>query len=103
MLAKITDHMIIQCKENMSGTGDDLWRKDPKLLVKSLDTGIKLNESYREQYRLTKQKLERASNRKQLDFNEMQIFEKLDLFWQRLIKLIDMFSTRTGWRGRSRW
>ncbi|KAL7543927.1 hypothetical protein ACHAXR_013293, partial [Thalassiosira sp. AJA248-18] len=93
MLAKITDQMVIRCKENIKGTGNDLWQEDATLLIKRLDAGIKLNESYQEQYRLTKRKLGRSPNGKQFDFNEMQIFGKFDLFCRRLIKLIDMFST----------
>lgn len=94
MLAKITDQMIIRCKENISGGKEkDLWVEEPYILIKELDAGIKLNESYQEQYRLTKRKLERTPNGKRFDFNEMQIFGKFDLFCRRLIKLIDMFST----------
>lgn len=62
-------------------------------MIKKLDAGIKLNESYQEQYRLTKRKLEKTPTGRQFDFNEMQIFGKFDLFCRRLIKLIDMFST----------
>lgn len=94
MLAKIVDQLVIRCKENIKGgRGNDLWQEEPKLLIKRLDAGIKLNECYQEQYRLTKQKLEQAPNGRQFDFNEMQMFEKFDLFCRRLIKLIDMFST----------
>jgi dynein heavy chain len=93
MLAKITDQMIIRCAENISGRkGFDLWQEDSKLLIKKLDARIKLNESYQEQFRLMKQKLENALNGKQFYFNDMQIFGKFDLFCRRLIKLIDMFS-----------
>lgn len=94
MLAKITDQMIIRCKENISaGVDKDLWEEDSTTLIRQLDAGIKLNEFYQEQYRLTKRKMERTSNGKRFDFNEMQIFGKFDLFCRRLIKLIDMFST----------
>ncbi|KAL3815567.1 hypothetical protein ACHAXA_000299 [Cyclostephanos tholiformis] len=94
MLAKITDQMIIRCMENISGgKGCDMWQEDPKLLIKKLDAGIKLNESYKEQFRLMKRKLENALDGKQFDVNDMQIFGKFDLFCRRLIKLIDMFST----------
>jgi len=99
MLSKITDQMVIRCKENISGGGgggeggNDLWLEDPQQLVKRLDAGIKLNESYQEQYRLTKRKLEKTPTGRQFDFNEMQIFGKFDLFCRRLIKLIDMFTT----------
>ena len=94
MLAKITDQMIIRCKENISaGIRKDLWEEDPTTLMAQLDAGIKLNEFYQEQYRLTKRKMERTPNGKRFDFNEMQIFGKFDLFCRRLIKLIDMFST----------
>jgi dynein heavy chain len=94
MLAKITDQMIIRCKENIGGRSEnDLWQEDPAILMRQFDAGIKLNEFYQEQYRLTKRKLERTHNGKRFDFNEMQIFGKFDLFCRRLIKLIDMFST----------
>jgi hypothetical protein len=62
-------------------------------LVRKLESCLKLNEAYQEQYRLTKSKLEQTPKGKQFSFNEMQIFGKFDLFCRRVIKLIDMFST----------
>lgn len=63
MLSKITDQMIIRCRENIiEGVNEDMWQEEPNELVRMLDAGIRLNEAYREQYRLTKRKLERSSS-----------------------------------------
>lgn len=70
-----------------------MWESDPQELVRKLESCLKLNEAYQEQYRLTKNKLEQTPKGKQFAFNEMQIFGKFDLFCRRVIKLIDMFST----------
>ena len=65
----------------------------PETLVENLESCLKLNESYQENYRLTKDKLLTMPKGKQFDFSETQIFGKFDLFCRRAIKLIDMFST----------
>ena len=96
MLSKITDQMIIRCTQNIiscNGGNQDLWVMDAATLIKALESGIKLNESYHDEYRSMKRKLEASSSDKPFNFNEMQIFGKFDLFCRRLIKLIDMFST----------
>jgi dynein heavy chain len=95
LFAKITEQMIVNCKMHITGddTADALWSKEPQELVRKLESCLKLNEAYQEQYRLTKTKLEQTPKGKQFTFNEMQIFGKFDLFCRRVIKLIDMFST----------
>ena len=95
LFAKITEQMIENCKMNICGDEDvsALWESDPQELVRKLESCLKLNEAYQEQYRLTKSKLEQTPKGKQFTFNEMQIFGKFDLFCRRVIKLIDMFST----------
>lgn len=72
---------------------DALWESDPQELVRKLESCLKLNEAYHEQYRQTKLKLEQTPKGKQFSFNEMSIFGHFDLFCRRVIKLIDMFST----------
>lgn len=97
LFAKITDQMIENCKIHI--TGDDtvstsvLWEKDPQELVRKLESCLKLNEAYQEQYRLTKSKLEQTPKGKQFTFAESAIFGKFELFCRRVIKLINMFST----------
>jgi dynein heavy chain len=95
LFAKITEQMITNCKMHITGDDevDTLWESDPQDLVRKLESCLKLNEAYQEQYRLTKSKLEQTPKGKQFSFNEMQIFGKFDLFCRRVIKLIDMFST----------
>ena len=58
-----------------------------------MESCLKLNEAYQEQYRLVKERLESTPKGKQFDFNERNIFGKFDLFCRRLVKLIDMFQT----------
>eukprot|EP01040_Poterioochromonas_malhamensis_P004773 gene4773-5123_t len=95
LFAKITEQMISNCKTHITSDNelDSLWDSDPQELVRKLESCLKLNEAYQEQYRLTKSKLEQTPKGKQFSFNEMQIFGKFDLFCRRVIKLIDMFST----------
>ncbi|CAM9192009.1 unnamed protein product [Choristocarpus tenellus] len=95
LFANITEQMIVNCKECITGgdSMDALWEKDPQELVRQLESCLKLNEAYQEQYRLTRSKLQQTPRGKQFDFSEMEIFGKFDLFCRRVIKLIDMFST----------
>ena len=61
--------------------------------AQALDSCLKLNDAYQEQYRLTKDRLLATPKGKQFDFNERTIFGKFDLFCRRAVKLIDLFST----------
>ncbi|KAF0705511.1 hypothetical protein As57867_007005, partial [Aphanomyces stellatus] len=95
LLTKITNQMITNCKNCITGgeTFEVMWTKEPEELVRNLDSCLKLNEAYQQQYRATKDKLFSMPKGKQFEFNEMQIFGKFDLFCRRIIKLIDMFTT----------
>lgn len=95
LFAKITDQMILNCKQSIADGGGQelLWEKNPQELIQQLKSCLKLNEEYQDQYMLTKRKLQQMPKAKQFDFNEMQIFGKFDLFCRRVIKLIDMYST----------
>ena len=95
LFTKITYQMINNCKRciNDGDDSDELWDKDPEELVRNLDSCLKLNEAYQEQYRITKDKLFSMPKGKQFEFNEMQIFGQFDLFCRRIMKLIDMFTT----------
>merc|ERR1719502_1545985 len=92
---KITNQMIANCKRCINGTEppEAIWDSDPEELLPVLESCLRLNEGYQEQYRLTKDKLLTMPKGKQFDFSETQIFGKFDLFCRRVIKLIDMFST----------
>ncbi|OQS07437.1 dynein heavy chain [Thraustotheca clavata] len=95
LLTKITNQMITNCKNCITGCEnfEVMWTKEPEELVRNLDSCLKLNEAYQQQYRATKDKLFSMPKGKQFEFNEMQIFGKFDLFCRRIIKLIDMFTT----------
>lgn len=95
LFMKITNQMITLCKKSILGKDppESIWDKDPEALLIDLESCLKLNEAYQEQYRLTKDKLLTMPKGKQFDFSETQIFGKFDLFCRRVVKLIDMFST----------
>lgn len=95
LFTKITNQMITNCKNCVTGgeTYEVMWDKDPEELVRHLDSCLKLNEAYQQQYRVTKDKLFATPKGKQFEFNEMKIFGKFDLFCRRVTKLIDMFTT----------
>ena len=98
LFVKITNQMITCCRKHiLDGQVDKdaslLWDNDAKSLCEKLDICLKLNDSYQEHYRLTKDKLLTMPKGKQFDFSESAIFGKLDLFCRRITKLIDMFST----------
>jgi dynein heavy chain len=95
LFAKITNQMISNCKECVleGEDSDSLWRKDPLVLIKNLESCIRLNDAYQEQYRATKETLLTLPKGKQFDFSETLIFGRFDLFCRRVYKLIDMFQT----------
>ncbi len=95
LFTKITDQMIANCKENITGgeDKDNMWQKNSDSLINDLNSCLKLNEVFQEQYRLTKIKLQQMPTGKQFECNEMQIFGKFDLFCRRVMKLIDLFAT----------
>eukprot|EP00397_Hematodinium_sp_SG-2012_P000031 GEMP01000031.1.p1 GENE.GEMP01000031.1~~GEMP01000031.1.p1 ORF type:complete len:4639 (+),score=1050.01 GEMP01000031.1:391-14307(+) len=95
LFTKITNQMIINCKDCIldGDETDKLWDKDPLVLIHNLESCLKMNEAYQEQYRVTKDKLLTLPKGKQFDFSETMIFGRFDLFCRRVVKLIDMFST----------
>jgi dynein heavy chain len=95
LFMKITNQMIANCKRCINGSEppEAIWDSHPEELLPVLESCLRLNEGYQEQYRLTKDKLLTMPKGKQFDFSETQIFGKFDLFCRRVIKLIDMFST----------
>mmetsp|Transcript_13743 Transcript_13743/g.31844 ORF Transcript_13743/g.31844 Transcript_13743/m.31844 type:complete len:4493 (+) Transcript_13743:136-13614(+) len=92
LFVKITNQMIKNCRKCITKPGR-LWDQDVGDLLQRLESCLKLNDAYQEQYRLTKDKLMTQPKVKQFDFNESQIFGKLDLFCKRVQKLMDMFTT----------
>lgn len=68
-------------------------RQDPQELVRQLESCLKLNEAYQEQYRLTKTKLQQTPRGKQFDFSETEIFGETYLLWGNVERIV-VFSRR---------
>jgi len=92
LFCKVTNQMITNSKQYVLAPGQ-LWNQDKPSLLKNLELCIQLNETYQEQYKLTRDRLMSQPKGKQFDFNESKIFSKFDLFCKRVSKLIDMFTT----------
>eukprot|EP00762_Andalucia_godoyi_P000483 ANDGO_03248.mRNA.1 Dynein gamma chain len=92
LFVKLTNEMIRNCKKTIKADGK-LWDQDPSSLIRKLESCLRLNEAYQEQYRLTKDKLLSQPGARQFDFNELQIFGKFELFCKRVQKLVYVFST----------
>jgi dynein heavy chain, axonemal len=82
LFRKITNQMITNCKHAISSPGR-LWDQPADVLIENLRWSLRLNESYQEQYRLTREKLMTQPKVKQFDFNEQEVFGKFDLFCKR--------------------
>ncbi|CAD7960877.1 unnamed protein product [Amoebophrya sp. A25] len=103
LLTKVTNQMIINCKNCILGVSNAdegtpvgpevLWEQDPIQLIRNLETCLKMEISYMEEFRRVKDKLATLPKGKQFDFSETLIFGRLQLFCRRVVKLIDMFST----------
>ena len=95
LFMKITNSMVKSCRLAINGTDTSakMWERSPGPLLEILETCLRMNEFYQEQYKLTKDKLSGMPTGRQFDFAEAQLFGKFDLFCRRLIKLIDVFST----------
>jgi dynein heavy chain len=95
LISKITNQMIANCKQSvLDGEDmDSLWRKDPLVLIKNLQSCIQLNNAYQDQYRVAKEALAKTADDKQFDLSEPLLFGRFDLFCRRVYKLIDMFRT----------
>lgn len=98
MFARISMQLITACKRDILAvqgeeTGNRIWEKDPKQLIPRLEVCLQLNQSYQEQYRITRDRSDAAGQTKRFEFNERALFGKFDLFCRRIVKLIDMFAT----------
>jgi dynein heavy chain len=86
LFRKITNQMITNCKNAISAPGR-LWDQTVDVLIENLRWSLRLNDSYQEQYRLTREKLMTQPKVKQFDFNEQEVFGKFDLFCKRCYDL----------------
>ena len=59
LFMKITNQIVTSCKLSLNGKNppDAMWDQDPEILLERLESCLRLNEMYQEQYRITKDKL----------------------------------------------
>jgi len=88
LISKITNQMITNCMQFISGDVGDVWWEDGRenriSLIDRMKGCIALNTKYQSEYRLAAFSIP--------PLNEISLFGKFDLFCRRLTKLIDLFS-----------
>ena len=101
LFQRITAQMIARCSKyvlacggEVKQKGSQLWSKEPNALLRALEHCLRLNESYQDNYRFTKEALAAQASVKQFDFDEQAIFGQMELFARRVIKLLDLVATR---------
>ena len=99
LFGKITNAMINNCKDRIENLDIDkdakdksIWEKDPERLIAVLDSCIKLNHKYKEQYATTKAASQQLPKARGWDFDNNVIFSKFDKFIKRVRKLIEIFN-----------
>jgi len=101
LFIKITNQMITNCKNRITGKTDDfqtidkdnIWQKNPDILIEILNSCITLCQKYKTQYDITKTKAAELPKSRHWDFDDNVIFGKFDTFIKRVKKLIEIFST----------
>lgn len=101
LFIKITNQMITNCKNRITGKTDEfqtidkdnIWQKNPDTLIEILNSCITLCQKYKTQYDVTKTKAAELPKSRHWDFDDNVIFGKFDTFIKRVKKLIEIFST----------
>jgi len=92
LFKKISNQMIVNMREYITAPGN-LWTQDREEMLGRLELCNKVKVRYFEEYMATKDRLEQNPKGRQFDFDEDQIFAKINLFGKRVSKLLDMFTT----------
>jgi len=113
LFVKITNQMIKRCKFIILNfrlikstppgqkfeeviSSEALWdfnKYPPNELIPMLQSCIDLNEAYKNQYDITKERLKKMPKGKQFEFSNNAIFGKFNLFARRISKLKELFGT----------
>eukprot|EP00003_Mantamonas_plastica_P000098 TRINITY_DN1008_c0_g3_i1.p1 TRINITY_DN1008_c0_g3~~TRINITY_DN1008_c0_g3_i1.p1 ORF type:complete len:1912 (+),score=670.21 TRINITY_DN1008_c0_g3_i1:589-5736(+) len=94
LLTKISNQIIVNCKQFIRGETQSIWDEDPEVLLDSLEVCINLNDAYQDIYRVTKEKLQAQAKSRSFDLNELAIFGKMEHFVQRLERISEMIITQ---------
>ena len=100
LFSRITDQMILSCKDyilnrkdNPNNDDDYLWTKNPDDLITKFKDCTKLFAVYKEKYKEAKANATSTNKENNFDFGENLLFGRFDQFCKRLLKLIDLFTT----------
>ncbi len=66
---KLTNQMILRCKEQITANGK-LWDQDKPTLLVNMKGAVELAKVYREHYKLAKEQLAQNPESKQFQFDE---------------------------------
>jgi dynein heavy chain len=95
LLASFSYQIMAACTLCVNGKDppDALFDRPPEFVLRVLESCLKLNEKFQEQYHLAKDQLQAFPKGKQFDFSEFLLFGTLDAFCRRAVKLMDVFAS----------
>ncbi|EUB62286.1 Dynein heavy chain 5, axonemal [Echinococcus granulosus] len=94
LLVKITNQIIYICKRYLTYNGTkSIWEQDNDEMVARMTDCIEVNLAYQTAYRVTRQGMIDAKEKRIFNFSEVQIFGNMNLFTQRLDYLTRVLKT----------
>ena len=102
LLARITGRLIQSCQTYIMqdvGSPVGLWEADPGMLIERLRDCIALKEAYVRNFEKMRERLKALPRGTNFEFDEPLIFGRLDLFYRRICKLIEVFTTIGDFQG----
>ncbi|XP_076055179.1 LOW QUALITY PROTEIN: dynein axonemal heavy chain 5-like [Oratosquilla oratoria] len=92
-LLEITNQMIRACQEYISARGQEtIWSQPRETARRKIKDCLRLNTTYRQAYKKTKEKLESMPGERPFTFSEQYVFGKFDCFCSRLNKITQLFN-----------
>ncbi|XP_047354238.1 dynein axonemal heavy chain 5 isoform X2 [Vespa velutina] len=90
LMIKITNQMIVACRDYVTKRGKEtIWGQDRMAVRSRLKHCLRLNKSYRETYRLVR--CSPAVTEQEFSFSETHVFGRFDSFCARIRKILTMF------------
>ncbi|XP_034939850.1 dynein heavy chain 8, axonemal [Chelonus insularis] len=92
VFAKITNQLIIACKNYLTENGTlNIWQEARAAIISRMKDCIQLYEQYFKCYKVMIKSIEESPDEKPLEISEIYVFAKFDKFKTRLEKLIEVF------------
>eukprot|EP00762_Andalucia_godoyi_P004467 ANDGO_08124.mRNA.1 Dynein gamma chain len=92
LFVKVTNQIIVCCRKYLT-TANNIFDEDRSAYVERLRSCVDLNDAYQRAYRETKLQLQSDPANRQFDFSESALFSNVDLFSERIVRIMDILHT----------